>query len=123
MPRMQPTLQNAPVDKNTPEGQNWLRLRRLWEQLARVINGQLSFGDGVNGDNIDGKWFTVVSPGVANTDFTITHNLQRDAVGYIIMAKDGACDVYTSPTVNTDPTHKIILRATTTGVTLTLFIV
>jgi|SRR5579859_241622 len=117
MPRIQATLQNIPSDDV-----NWFRLRRVWEQMARIVNGLLSFGDGTNSDNVSGVWSNVATPGAANTDFTITHNLQRAAVGYLVMAKDAACDVYTSPTVNADPLHTIILRATATGVNLRLFI-
>ena len=116
------TLQNEAMDKKAPEGRNWIRLRRVWEQMARVVNGHVSFGDGTNSDNVDGVWAVVTTPGAANTDFTITHNLQRVAVGYLVMKKDATCDVYTSPTVNADPTHTIILRATATGVNLELFI-
>ena len=118
MPRIAATLQNVPS-----EDPNWLRLRRLWEQMARIVNGLLSFGDGINTDNIAGVWKTVITPGAPNTDFTITHNLQHTAVGYIVMSKTAACDVYTSPTVNADPTHTIILRATAAGVTVVMFLI
>lgn len=122
MPRVAATLQNAPVDKATPEGTNWLRLRNVWEKAARVINGLLSFGDGVETDNVSGAWANVTLP-AANTDFTITHNLQRVPAGYVVWAMSAAGSVYTSPTVNPNPDTQIILRSTAViGTTVRLFV-
>ena len=96
-------------------------LRSNWQKLQNVVNAHIGFGDGINADNIDGVWATVVTPLVANTDFTITHNLGRVPVGYIPMSKTAATDIYTGSVSATTTT--LTLRATGTGVTVNLFIV
>jgi hypothetical protein len=120
MPPVPATLQ--PTTDKTTNTAGWQMLRRLWEQLARTVNGLISFGNGTQSDNIAGVWKAVTTP-AANTDFTVTHNLQRACVGYLIMTKSAACDVYTSPTANADPNHTIILRATVNAVNLTMFLI
>lgn len=102
----------------------WQRVRQLYEKLAQAINGNVEFGNPTSGPaNIRGVWSSVVTPGAANTDFTITHNLGRPCVGYIIMTKNAACDVYTSPTANGAPNTTVILRATVATVALTIFLI
>lgn len=115
------SLKQASQERLSPR---WLRLRQWIERTARIVNGNIEFGNPTSGPaNIRGAWVTVTTPGVANTDFTITHNLGRAAVGYLIVAKTAACDVYTSPTVNNNPTTNLILRASATGVNLTIFVI
>src|ERR1700679_1392834 len=70
-------------------------LQTLWQSLASIINGNISFGNGSQSDNINGIWSSVTTPGTPNTNFTITHNLGRVPVGYIVMSKTAACDVFT----------------------------
>ena len=101
--------------------QSLLRLRKTYEQLARVVNGLLSFGDGTSRDNIDGNWITVTTPGTPNTDFIVNHNLNRIPVGYIVMSKNAACDIYTGSVAAT--ATQLTLRATVGAVLLKLFIV
>lgn len=115
------SLKQATQEKLSPR---WLRLRQWIERTARIVNGNIDFGNPTSGpENIAGAWITVTTPGVANTDFTITHNLGRAAAGYLIMTKSAACDIYTSPTTNGSPTTQLILRANATGVSLTIFVI
>lgn len=96
-------------------------LNNYWTRLAKVVNMHISFGNPTSGsDNVDGVWASVVTPGVANTDFTITHNLGRVPVGYIPMTKSAACDIYTGSVAAT--TTQLTLRATAIGVTVPIFI-
>lgn len=95
-------------------------LRRIYERLARVVNGQISFGDGINADNIDGVWASTTTPGVAGTDFVITHNLGRIPVGYIPVTKSAATDIYTGSVPAT--ATQLTLRATGTNVAVKCFI-
>ena len=100
-------------------------LQKSWQQLAQVVNNNLSFGNptlpliqgGV--DNIKGRWvaFNFVS---ANTDTTFTHNLGYVPVGYVAMSKSAACDIYTGVAAWTDTT--ITLRGTVAGVTGYVFV-
>ena len=94
-------------------------LQKVWRNLALAFNGNISFGDGTNSDNISGVWETVTF-GAANTDVTITHNLGRVPVGYITMMKSQAGDIYTG-SVAANKTQ-ITLRCSTAGMTASLFI-
>lgn len=118
MPRILDTPEGGPP----PQDFNafYKGFKRVWEQAARVINGGLSFGAGTTKDNIDGAWVTAVTPGAPNTDFVVTHNLGRIPVGYIVMSKSAACDVYTGSVGAT--ATQLTLRGTVAGVTVTLFI-
>lgn len=94
-------------------------IRGVYQNLVKVLNGNVGFGDGTNPDNISGVWATVVFP-APNTDVTVTHNLGRIPVGYIPMTKLAACDVYTGSVAPT--TTQLTLRGTV-ATTVTLFIV
>jgi len=96
-------------------------LKQVYQNLIGVINGQIGFGDGTNLDNINGSWINVVAPVAPNTDFTVNHNLGRLPVGYWIMEKDRACDVYTGGVAAT--TTQLTLKATVASAVLRLFIV
>jgi len=95
-------------------------LRRLYEALARTINGQLSFGNLSNLDNISGYWFSGTSPVGADTDFTITHSLGRVPMGYLVFSKAASCDVYTGSVVATSVT--LTLRCTQSAIALVIFV-
>jgi len=109
------------------EGNNnpiWRKFRNVYNRIQTAVNGNIEFGNSTSGaGNIRGTWVTVATPGAANTDFTITHNLGKPATGYIVMTKNAACDVYTSPTANPNPTTQLILRATGSTVNLTIFVI
>jgi hypothetical protein len=98
-----------------------LMLRKIYVNLASAFNGNIGFGDGTLTDNLNGAWASPVTPGAVNTDFTVTHNLGRIPVGYLVMSKSAACDVYTGSVGATKT--QLTLRATVAGVTLKLFIV
>ncbi len=122
MPRVLPTLDFIDVMPNVTSLKRFaLALRTKYEQLARVVNGQINFGDGTNRDNVDGAWVSITTPVAPNTDFTVTHNLQRVPVGYWIMKKAAACDVYTGSVAATST--QLTLRATVGSVNLVLFVV
>lgn len=96
-------------------------IQKMWRNLSLIINGQINFGDGTSRNNIDGVWANVVAPAAPNTDFVVTHNLGRIPVGYWVMEKDRACDVYTGSVAATS--SQITLRATVASAVLRLFIV
>lgn len=115
-----PTLDFIPSDSNQLNKFGQM-LQKSWRNLTTLINNKIGFGDGVNKDNIDGIWVSVVTPGAPNTDFTVTHNLGRKAVGYLVMTKSAACDVYTGGVAGT--LSQFTLRATAAGVTINVFFV
>jgi hypothetical protein len=92
----------------------------LWQGLALLINGNITFGDGTIIDNINGTWFNITAPVAPNTDFTLNHNLNRIPAGYLVMEKDRACDVYTGSVAPT--TTQITLRATVASAVLRIFV-
>jgi hypothetical protein len=107
-----------------PKPNWWQNFQKLWQQLAKVVNGNIEFGNPTSGPaNIRGVWVSVTTPGPPNTDFTITHNLGRPAVGYWIMQSNGAADIYTSPTPNPNPNTQLILRDTAGSFNLVIFVI
>ncbi len=93
MPHILSTLDFTPNDP--PKLKQWaIMVRKLYEQLARVLNGLVSFGNGLARDNIDGEWAHVADTGAANADFTITHNMLRIPVGWILMNQTKAGVLY-----------------------------
>lgn len=97
-----------------------LSYRRLYEQMANVINGRISFGDGEDADNIDGVWANETAPAAPNTDFTVTHNMGRVPVGYLVTQSDRAVLVYDGSVPAT--TTEITLRADVADAVIRLFI-
>lgn len=116
MPQIPTSLQ--PVE--TKEIHLFQMLQKLWQLMTSVLNGQVSFGNGTNPDNIAGVWISVTSPVVANTDFTVTHNLNRIPVGYLTMEVDRVNVVYTGSVAATKT--QITLRASVASAVLKLFI-
>ncbi len=107
-------------------GSLFMMLQQFWQQLARVINGNIEFGNPTSGPaNINGVWITTTTPAAANADFTVTHNLGRPAVGYILMQSiNNAGDIYTSPTANPSPNTQLILRDNFNGpTTIVIFVI
>src|ERR1700732_2804493 len=82
---------------------------KAWQLMSIVVNGQISFGNGTSSDNISGNWASVPDTGLANTDFTVTHNLGRIPVGYLTMIASIATDIYTGSVLATKTT--ITLRS------------
>lgn len=98
----------------------WLMLSQYWLRLITIINGQIGFGNGVTKDNLNLAWGNVVTPGAPNTDFGVVHNLGRVPVGYIVVSKSAAVDVYTGSVAATITT--LTLRATVAGVAIRVMI-
>jgi|SRR5580700_4115223 hypothetical protein len=117
-------MPNVPVqlDFVGPEKPNflWQMTQRIYKQVAKTINGNISFGQvGIvtgtgstlslqtgptyiavrqPGGNIDGVWIWLQGPALANSDFTVNHNLGRPMSGWSIVSRFQAGDVYVSPT-------------------------
>jgi len=109
------------IPPKPPELNNFVQmLQKSWRNLTTLINNKIGFGDGTNKDNIDGVWANVVAPVAPNTNFVVTHNLGRVPVGYWVMQKDRACDVYTGSVAATS--SQITLRASVASAVLRLFV-
>lgn len=119
MPRILDTPEGGPPPQDFDAF--YKGFKRVWEQAARIVNGGISFGAGTTKDNIDGVWVTVANTGAANTNFVVTHNLGRIPVGYWLMQKDRAVDIYTGTIAAT--TTQITLKATVANAAVVLFII
>jgi len=95
-------------------------LREKYEKLSVVVNGQIGFGDGVNRDNVDLAWISVVAPVTPDTNFTVVHNLNRVPVGYLVVDSDLATNVYRGSLPGTKTT--ITLRSSVASVNLKLWV-
>lgn len=131
MPQITPNFQFLPNELKDPKTRQAVpatrdlsrfarMLQTLWQNLAFVLKGQISFGDGTHVDNISGAWASVPNTGAANTDFTITHNLGRIPVGYLTMTASIATDIYTGSVAATKT--QITLRSSAANANITLFI-
>ncbi len=106
--RAQPTCLGNPKDP--------LNLTRHSERLAKVLNGNVAFGSTMsNADkdmNMNAWKATGTSPGTANTDFTITHSLNRIPLTIVGQdTKDGSV-LFRSPTT---PWTKTTITMRSTG--------
>lgn len=110
----------TPVGGTPPKW--WQSLQRVYQQAARVINGNLEVGSPTavfissqapNNGNVFGNWVSVLTPATPNTDFTVIHNIGRPPIKMDIGIKSSACIIYVSPTPNPNPNTQAILRATT----------
>lgn len=121
MPQIDTTLQISQPPTSGDQA-NWLKsffdnFNRLYGQLASLINGSISFGDGTVGstDNISGVWETALT--VAG-NFTVTHNLGRLPVGYLMVKNDAFENLkFISSTTTT-----IVLAGQNGGANILLFI-
>ena len=108
-------------------------LQSMWNNLTKSINGGIYLGSpqeqskGISG-NIDGVWpgvlnagYTITTPGVANTEFIVTHNLGRVPIGYDIRSIDAAAHIYDSRK-NLWTTKVMFLKADQATVHLVLFV-
>lgn len=125
-----PQLELSPV----PRPSWWQNFQKMWVRLSTVVNGNLEYGDPAlaalpltnpahqsnGGGNMFGAWFTVPS----SSSMTLQHNLGKPAIGWLVIDKNGACDVWRAATQPAPPLDKqqIILEASTSGVTLRIFV-
>jgi len=67
--------------------------------VTQRLNGQLSRGSGITGHrtgNFHGQYIDVLTPSVADTEFSVPHGLGRLAIGIDVAQQDKAGSIYTS---------------------------
>ena len=96
-------------------------LQKIYRNLAFVVNGHISLGDGTNSDNIDGVWATVNTPATAGTDLTINHKLGRVPVGYIQAAASSGMTVWNGSVPATATTLTLRFSAGSSAIKLFIF--
>jgi len=110
------TIQISP-----PSGDDWLTsffalIRRLYENIALAFKGQISFGDGIDVDNIRGTWKTAVS---AAGNFTVNHNLGYIPTGWFMVKTDA----FENLKFISSTTTQITLAGQNGGANILLFII
>lgn len=111
-------LEAGPLDAGSARD-----LTSALEQLRNALNGGLSLGDGTDGSkagNLDAQIRVIYTPS-HDADFAVAHGLGRRAVGYLVLRKSAACDVW-SGSAHGDTEDVIWLQAALAGVTLTLLV-
>lgn len=102
---------------------------RVLDRLHDIINGAISSGGTPNSGgfvagistipgNTDTAHVRVAAPGVANTEFAVTHNLNRIPVGFRVANRNNAGNCYDSGTAWT--VTQIFLKCDVAGTQLTL---
>lgn len=94
------------------------QLHTTYQNFSQAFNGGISYGDGVNTENINGSWASLVTPTPAGTNFTVTHGLNRIPVGVHVTQKNAFCDVLVVSSTKT----QITLQASAAGAAIKLFI-
>lgn len=90
------------------------------EDTANIVNGGISYGNGTDTAHIDCSWAFIADTGVANTEFSVNHNLGRIPVGFHVASKNKASDFYESGTPWTN--KQIFLKAVAANVAVRFII-
>lgn len=113
-------------DKKDPT--NWAR--EIDNDLGIIflaLQGRIRFGANsgtVNkGENILGQFVTYTTNATPNTEDTVPHKLGSIPVGYIVVSKSKAGDIYQKATTGTAWTNQnLYLKCTVASVSVTLFL-
>jgi len=102
-------------------------LEKVLHDTYKVLRGNISYGgntqNGLKPDNIDGSFGSTTDTGLADTLFSVTHNLNRIPIGFHVINQDKAGSFYGTPTSLTDwTTTTIYLKCNVAHVAATFFI-
>ena len=112
------------LQKGTMTEQTALTVSTKVQELIRTLNGQLSLGSGLSGyraGNLSAQYVDLVTPGAANTEFSVPVGLGRRPVGYVIARKDRAVDLYDS-SIGSWTDELIYFKASVASATVRLLI-
>jgi hypothetical protein len=103
---------------------------KVLKDVYKALRGNISYGQqgfdsanptlGLVTDNIDGAFGTTSDSGAADTQFTVTHNLNRLPIGFHVVRQNKAGSFYDSGTTWT--TTQIFLKCNVANVAATFFI-
>lgn len=100
-------------------------IREHLEQVNKVLSN-ISFGEVTDNkdlsQNIEGWYATATSPGVADTEFAVPHQLGRIPIGFFVLTRTKGGVVYKS-LVTPWSTNNIYLKDSSVTDVLLLFIV
>ena len=103
-----------------PTTDNIIAIQR---QHARVLAGNVSFGNGSNQNteqNISGVWASGTTDPTPGTEFAVDHVLGRMPVGFDVKRINAAGSIYDSGTAWTDT--QIFVKSDAASATFSLFI-
>lgn len=113
------------VDFDKTDPTRWVK--DVDNDLGNVINalqGRLRFGPNNStmnhGENILGQFITYTTNGTPNTQDTVAHSLGSTPVGYIVVSKNKAGDIYTG---SASDVSNLYLKCSVASVTVTLFLI
>jgi hypothetical protein len=66
---------------------------QLWNYVQTATNGQLTFGDGNDVDNMKGRWMRFTAPS-GTGEFFLLHELGAVPVGYLVFRRDTPATLY-----------------------------
>lgn len=92
--------------------------------IISTLNGGISFGDGISpsaAGHIDGQWLRITFPATPDTQVAVPHGLKRTPVGFIIMRKDRAADIYEANSGGWGPTT-LYLKSSVASATVTIVV-
>ena len=88
----------------------------LPSQLDRILNRGITFDQ-----NLAGGFVEIETPAVAGTSLPVTHNLGHIPIGFLVIRKEGAGDIYAADV--TSWTKEILyLASDATNLTARLFV-
>ncbi len=86
--------------------------------LRSVVNGRLTFGDGVDQGNFEAAWLKDnVTSATPDTDTVFSHNIGRTPFGVLLALQDKAASIYKG--AGTWSATTLTLRANVASVTFT----
>lgn len=89
--------------------------------IFMALKGKISFGDGIASENISGQFVTFTSSATPNAEFSVPHTLGATPIGWIVVNKNKAGDLYKGTTVWTS--LSIALKCSVASVTYKVFLI
>ena len=95
-------------------------IKKQFEEILEHISFGSTASSGAKAGNFDGEWLQATSHGTANTEFSVTHHLNRVPTGYLVAQRNKGGVIYNGSTAWTDAL--IYLKCTTTSTVFRMFV-
>ena len=89
--------------------------------IFMALKGRLSFGNGTASENISGQFVTFTTSATPNAEFSVPHTLGATPIGWLVINKDKAGDLYAGTTAWTSTS--VYLKCSVASVTYTIFLI
>lgn len=114
---------------DTEDSSSWARdVNTDLNNIFLCLSSRIRFGPNNTatniGENIQGQFITYTTNATPDTQDTIAHKLGSIPIGYIVVSKSKAGDIYQQATTGTAWTsNNLYLKCTVASVTVTLFLI